>query len=256
MKTSFKVIGAIALTLISGACKTGSDMHTSKKMHDLAGLYRGVSSSDGKETVTVLELQPDMTYTMQTATGNGSGDAISIIESNGNCSQNRAGDEITLKNAETGDKTTFKVAGNSLLKIVFNGKEALGTPSFAMQKVQKESITEKYWKLMEVNGKPVEATGQIRREPFIVLRNAGNRLTGNGGCNTFTGSYELGPANRIKFSQVVATRMFCPNMEAETAMMKIFNDADNYVISADGKSLSLNKAKMAPLARFEVVYLR
>lgn len=256
METSFKVIGAIALTLISGACKTGSDMHTFKKTHDLAGLYRGTSSSDGKETVTVLELQPDMTYNMQTATGNGSGYALSVIESNGNCSQNRAGDEITLKDAETGGKTTFKATGNSLLKIAGNGKEASGTPSFAMQKVQKGSITEKYWKLIEINGKPVAITGQMRREPFIILRNESSRVTGNGGCNTLTGSYELGPANRIKFSQVVATRMFCPDMETETEMMKIFNDADNYAISADGKNLSLNKAEMAPLARFEVVYLR
>ena len=33
------------------------------------------------------------------------------------------------------------------------------------------------------------------------------------------------------------------------------NPADNYTLSPDGMTLSLNKARMAPLARFEADYV-
>jgi len=36
----------------------------------------------------------------------------------------------------------------------------------------------------------------------------------------------------------------------------VFDVVDNYTVSEDGKYLSLNRARMAPLARFEVVYLK
>jgi hypothetical protein len=40
-------------------------------------------------------------------------------------------------------------------------------------------------------------------------------------------------------------------MERETEFLKVFEMADNYSLS--GTTLSLNKARMAPLARFEAV---
>jgi len=44
-------------------------------------------------------------------------------------------------------------------------------------------------------------------------------------------------------------------MEIEEELKKVIEMADNYSLSEDGKYLSLNRARMAPLARFEVVYL-
>jgi len=123
---------------------------------------------------------------------------------------------------------------------------------------QTEGITEKYWKLIEINGKPVvmsESAGG--RDAFIILKNEDNRFNGNGGCNTLAGAYELDPARyRIRFSQVVSTMMACLNMEIEDEMKQMLGMVDNYSLSDDGKYLSLNRARMAPLARFEVVYLK
>jgi heat shock protein HslJ len=45
--------------------------------------------------------------------------------------------------------------------------------------------------------------------------------------------------------------MACPDMSVEDAFMKAMQEVDNYSL-ADGK-LSLNKARMAPLLRFEAV---
>ena len=116
-------------------------------------------------------------------------------------------------------------------------------------------ITGKYWKLIELNGKKIEWTEDTKREPHIILK-ADNKVNGHGGCNGFHGSFEMQAGNRIKFSQVASTLMACLNMEIEDQFFKSLSEVDNYTISEDGKYLSLNKAKMSPLARFEVVYLR
>jgi heat shock protein HslJ len=123
--------------------------------------------------------------------------------------------------------------------------------------VQQDGITEKYWKLIEINGKPVVLDASVSREPHLILKVADNRVNGHGGCNTLSGTYEIDKAaNRIKFSQMASTMMACINMEVENELKRVLEMVDNYSLSADGKYLSLNRARMAPLAKFEVVYLR
>ena len=120
-----------------------------------------------------------------------------------------------------------------------------------------DGITEKFWKLVELNGNPVALDESVSNTPHIILKKENNRVNGHGGCNTITGSYEIDfSAHRIKFSQMVATMIACLNMEVEAGLTRALEMADNYSISADGKYLSLNRARMAPLARFEVEYLR
>jgi len=232
-KSVFQI--AIVLILMMGAC--------SKKTFEGAGMYKGMAMDDGKEMVTVLSLQPDLTYVMQTASTDIGGQ---VTESRGSFSWSR--DNIVLKDSQTGSKTMFKANENILQE---SGKMV---PLF---KTQPDCITEKYWKLVELNGKPVVLDESFKREPFFILRTEEHRVNGNGGCNTLTGSYEIdAAAKRIKFSQMATSMMMCLNMEVENAMKKVFEVADNYSLSPDGKYLSLNRARMAPLARFEVVYLR
>jgi len=229
---------AIVLILLTSAC--------SRKSFDGAGMYKGMASEDGKETVVVLSLEPDLTYLMQTApTEPGS----QVTESRGNFSSSDG--KIVLTDASTGVKTTLKATENSLQE---TGKNL---PLF---KMQPENVTEKYWKLVEIQGKPVALGESAPREPFIILRAESGRVNGNTGCNTISGSFELDAASlRIRFSQMATTQMMCLNadvMEIEGALHKVFEMTDNYSLSPDGKYLSLNRARMAPLARFEAVYLR
>jgi len=128
-------------------------------------------------------------------------------------------------------------------------------PSTSLTHQQSESITEKYWKLIELNGNPIDEE-KLNRPAFITLKNEENRVTGNGGCNTLAGSYELDAvAKRLKFSKMITTQMACLNMEVEFEMNKVLEMVDNYALSPDGKFLSLHRARMAPLARFEIVYM-
>ena len=145
-------------------------------------------------------------------------------------------------------KTLFQLSGLIVFAFVVG---ACKTTSSSVKPQPDNSITEKYWKLIEINGKQVEAT--TSREAFITLKNENQRVNGNGGCNTLNGTYEITPGNRIKFSQMATTMMACLNMEIEEGLKKALEMADNYSLSEDGKFLSLNRARMAPLARFELV---
>jgi len=115
-------------------------------------------------------------------------------------------------------------------------------------------LIETYWKLTELMGEPIVMATGTKTEMHLLLKKEGYLVNGNGGCNSFTGSYTLLQGNRLSFSQLAGTKMACINMEKEVAFMEVLQKADNYAIQ--GKTLSLNKGRMAPLAKFEAVYLK
>ncbi len=115
-------------------------------------------------------------------------------------------------------------------------------------------ITETYWKLTELLGKPVTTTADMTSEMHLMLKAKDSRIQGNGCCNTLMGSYTLQAGNRLAFSKLASTMMACPNMDPEKEFMEMLSMVDNYAIK--GKVLSLHKARMAPLARFEAVVMK
>jgi heat shock protein HslJ len=165
-------------------------------------------------------------------------------------------------------KTLFQIAGVIVL-VSFMGACKAGTfcveeqPGAGSTKAllsgattSTEGITGIYWKLVEINGKPVKWDGKAEQEAFILLKDEDNLFTGNGGCNTLFGTYEIDrTTNSIKFSKMASTLMACRGMEIETELKRALEMADNYSLSADEKYLSLNKASMASLARFEAINL-
>lgn len=118
----------------------------------------------------------------------------------------------------------------------------------------KHELLETYWKLTELNGKAVVTDTNMKKEIHILFKIEGNRVQGFAGCNNIMGTYELLEGNRIKFSGMATTMMACPNMATEAEFNKMLNMVDNYTVN--GKTMSLAKARMAPMARFEAVYLK
>jgi heat shock protein HslJ len=118
----------------------------------------------------------------------------------------------------------------------------------AVEAQQTRVITDRKWKLVELAGKPV-ADKINGKEPFLLLHTTDNRYSASGGCNGIGGNFSLEANGRIRFSAGMSTKMACENMEVENDLTKALMAADNY--SIDGDNLSLNKARMAPLARFK-----
>lgn len=114
------------------------------------------------------------------------------------------------------------------------------------------SIVGKYWKLIELNGKTVQLAEQLKREPHMILNTSENRVNGNGGCNSFFGSYAL-PGNKgITFSKMGSTKMACPDdvMQVEYQLFQAFEMTNKFTLRND--TLLLTKTDMTPLAKFVV----
>ena len=119
------------------------------------------------------------------------------------------------------------------------------------------NITEKYWKLVELYGQKVVRSKNQAKDVHFILKVKDNKVIGHGGCNSFNGTYELQGMNRIRFSKMASTMMACldaSGMETESQFFKVLETADNYNVNGD--TLLLNKARMAPLAKFEAVYFK
>ena len=110
------------------------------------------------------------------------------------------------------------------------------------------AVTGKKWQLIEINGQAVadQVNGKM---PYLQLDE--KSYSASGGCNGIGGDLTLSNNGRIKFAQGMSTMMACPDMSIEQALSKNLIAADNYTVK-DG-ILSLNKAKMAPLAKFKLI---
>ncbi len=263
MNTKIKLgFFAIFISILFSA-NAQRNSHNSRNSLDWAGTYEGTffSATRGEEMITMITLRPDMTYSIETRR---IAEDYNTVKFDGNFTWNRQGSQITLREPAENQDVTLQVEENQLRRIAVNGKRvrrnvqknAVYTKIEMNNNTDNNTITEKYWKLIEINGKPVKMDENSQKEPHMILRNQDHRFNGSGGCNTFNGSYEMKEGNRITFSRVASTMMACINMETETEMFRMFEMVDNYTVSEDGKYLSLNRARMAPLARFEVVYLR
>ncbi|MBX3257811.1 MAG: META domain-containing protein [Chitinophagaceae bacterium] len=214
--------------------------HNSRNALDWNGTYTGVVLSGSDSTQIVVQLHTNNTYASEKSIK----DKGRLQQDSGTIVWNTNGSAITIGDA------TYKVAENALVALNADGNPT----SIRLEKLTDE-LPEKYWKLIELNGKPVITTGQQKKETHIIFKSFNNRFNGNGGCNNFSGTYTLLPGNRIKLSQVISTQMACADgMETETMFFEVLNRIDNYIITGD--TLSVSKARTAPLAKFQAVYLR
>ncbi|HEX5154837.1 MAG TPA: copper resistance protein NlpE N-terminal domain-containing protein [Parafilimonas sp.] len=231
-----------------------SDGHTSRNSLDWQGVYTGIlPCADCSGIETRLELNTSLDYTLKTKYTGKAGD---VFQSSGKFNWNKEGNTIILNDSQSPGKADMYFVGeNALTKLDMNGNKITGNlaDNYVLHKLD-NSIREKYWKLTELYGQPVVTDSAHTREAYIIFKQKDNRVIGSGGCNNFNGSYELKGENGINLSQLISTQMACANMEIETLFHKALQSADNYYINSD--TLVLNKARMAPLARFIAVYLK
>ncbi|MDR0781278.1 MAG: copper resistance protein NlpE N-terminal domain-containing protein [Pseudomonadales bacterium] len=223
--------------------------HSARTALDWAGSYRGVlpcADCEGIEVVVVL--RDDGSYDEFSRY---LGDENNVVFSEmGDFTWNEVGDTVIFAGEEP---TRYAVGENQLFRLALDGSRISGdfSQNYVLSKLA-TTVLEQQWRLIELNGKPVENPSAA---PYFVLRREGNLVAGFGGCNNFSGTFTLDEAVlRLRFNNLISTLRGCiTGMELETQLHEALRNADNY--SLNGSLLSLNRARMAPLARFEAVYL-
>jgi len=255
-KNTIILLCAISLFMGFNACKSKNSaseenpisiatLHSAQNSLDWAGSYMGVvPCADCPGIETRITLNKDGTYTMIRRYIDKDANAF---ETKGTFQWNEAGNAVILTDLRDKIITNYAVGENKLTQLDADGKVLSGNlaNNYILAKAD-PLLVGKRWRLVELNGKPVE-----KKDAYMILDLNTNKVSGNLGCNTFTGAYNLRIGNRIQFSQVVATLKMCLDMEVEDGLKNVLNSADNYNVSE--KKLTLNRARMAPLARFELV---
>lgn len=223
--------------------------HNSRNSLDWAGTYQGVvPCADCEGIYTSVTLFNSGKYT-RTVTYLGREEKGTT--DNGDFVWNDTGSIVTL-HSKNGNNQMYQVGENVLYHIDRQGKRIDGdlAEKYILKKnVSDPRLEDRDWVLKELMGEKVSFKGG-KKKVSITFHSELAKITGNNSCNLFTASYELGELNQIKLGHIATTLMACENMEIASKFNEVLEKADNYSIN-DG-ILSLNKAKMAPLARFKV----
>lgn len=225
---------------------------TSRTSVDWNGTYYGfLPCADCGGILTELVLESNGSYLMKRVYW---GKDQQVITSEGTFQWDGSGGKIRLGDSKSKDEVVwYQVGENRLFQLDRKGNRNESDLAERYQLSKQNSLTGiegVYWKLVELGGQPIEDGAPSA--PFLMLVPGSGRVNGNGGCNTIMGGYELTDNNRISFSQFASTMMACPGENPEQEFLKVFDQVDNYTLKRD--TLSLNKARMAPLARFVAAF--
>lgn len=107
-------------------------------------------------------------------------------------------------------------------------------------------VEDKRWKLVELYGKPVTGSAEAY---YIIFHSQDGRVEAKANCNVINNHYKISNQYQLKITPGTTTMMACTD-DLEKELIKAMAEADNLSISET--NLTLNKARMSPLARFEL----
>ncbi len=93
------------------------------------------------------------------------------------------------------------------------------------------------WQITSVGGKKITTD-----DATLFIDIAELKVHGNTGCNFFNGQLFINPdkSNAIDFSNLATTRMACPNMDQESAILLALEDAASAIQGSEGRVMLLN----------------
>lgn len=103
------------------------------------------------------------------------------------------------------------------------------------------------WALVQLGGKPVTIS-EGGREAYIALNSADRSVVGHAGCNRLSSTYKQSGA-QLRFGDLISTRMFCPDIPTETALLGAMQATVGWRII--GSQLELLNGQQTIVARFE-----
>ncbi len=213
---------------------------------DWPGNYQGIlPCADCEGIKTQIVLHKDLSYILETQY---LGKDDKVFQTKGTFKWNDAGSKITLDNSEQ----MYQVCENRIFQLDKDGNRITGeiANKYILQ-MEKTELTGKYWKLVRLNGKPVQPG---EREAFIRFDAEDNRVHGNSSCNMFNGKYELPEGNWIKFTPFTMTKMACIGNNIETEFMQVLEKTTNYSLTSN--ELILQDEYETTLAKFEADFFK
>ncbi|HEU4636492.1 MAG TPA: META domain-containing protein, partial [Edaphobacter sp.] len=115
------------------------------------------------------------------------------------------------------------------------------------QEIAAAPLRETYWKLTDIAGTPVRPNDH-QREAHLIFSAQDDRVSGSGGCNRLSGTYEVRDAS-MRFGGVASSRMACTTgMELESKFLGALEQVRRWKIS--GRELQLTDDDGRPLLRF------
>ncbi|MEX0604063.1 MAG: META domain-containing protein [Marinobacter sp.] len=112
------------------------------------------------------------------------------------------------------------------------------------------SLTNTYWKLLEVGGEEVRVEDN-QREAHLIFRDDFH-VIGHTSCNSLKGMYGVTEGN-IGFMSMASTRMACPGDTTEEPMLQALKNTADLII--EGDRMTLLNEQGEPLAILGAVYL-
>lgn len=222
------------------------DEHTAQNSLDWSGYYYGVlPCADCEGIETTLSLTNDQSYVLVSK-------YLSVKEPHIDTLKGKftwSGNNIQLDGIKSGERSSmFKIEENQVKYLNMEGNEVEGdiSPFYILKKMGNSMVEDKRWKLVELNGQPIEGAAETH---YLYLHSDSRQAETKVDCNSISLNYRIVNELVISFEQGMSTLMACPdNLEDE--YLKVLSMVDN--LSTDGKRLTLNKARMAPLAVFEL----
>lgn len=246
------LLGACTATKNNSSAKTeqseqmqnADNAHTSRNALDWAGVYEGVlPCADCEGIQTRLMLIKDGNYQLsETYLGEDS----RAFQSKGQFEWLEDGLRIRLK-GRTSAPGYYQVGENQLFHLDQQGQRISGelAAQYRLTKRIGSEIVGVKWQLTELMGQEMAIDAQ---RPVYFSIGADGQVQGFAGCNRFFGNVALAQGQQLAFDKMASTMMACPALQQEGKLLKALEMADNY--SLHQGILSLNKARMAPLARF------
>ncbi len=264
MKKTFKlllVLVAVISTTYACTNKSNSnsensttefvDVHTSQNSLDWPGTYSGIlPCADCEGIETELKIKSDNTYSLTTSYLGKEDPLTETIE--GSFEWLEDGNNIKLGGINEGSRSPFfKIEENRLRYLDMDGNVIKSDLEdfYILTKEGNPMVENKKWQLMELNGKEVE--GSNPENYFIIFNSEEGVAHAKANCNSLGFSYKIKNVFRLELKQGMSTMMACPDGNVEREFLEVLNTVDN--LSTDGSTLTLNKARMAPLAKFVLV---
>ncbi len=119
---------------------------------------------------------------------------------------------------------------NKKVTVKVNGKQYDGCGQYIF-----DAALNGEWILEKINNIALSASSFAKGLPVVNIGLASNKVSGNDGCNSFSGNMEVQGSN-IKFGPIISTKMACPGINNQFEFLgKLSDHYASYSFTADGK---------------------